>query len=118
MADLITKYNTDTLDSIYYGVCIPVRSVIVAATALYPNPMLWGSYGGLAIIGNTHQVVNYTPDSKGAFGQNVWWNNVRYVYILFMIILIIVSLVSPKHMWVIQLISLIFGIIYRSTKIT
>ena len=107
--------SLDTLDAMYYGVCVPVRSGITVATALYPNPLVWGTYGALAVVGNSYKVLTHTPEQKGAFGQSVWWNNGRYVNIILMIILIIVSIISPKSMWLIQLSSLIFGIIYRYT---
>jgi len=106
--------NTNAL---YWGVCVPARTSIAAATYAYPNPLAWGAYGAAAVVGNIHQIATHDDKQTGAFGQPVWWNTGRYVHVIMMIILIILAITSPKHMWIAQAADLAFGASYRTASV-
>lgn len=111
----------DDVNSAFWGKCVPVRTLVAAATAAYPNPIIWGTYGAACVVGNISRIGHYkyleSKDEKqtGSFGQDIWWNAGRYVHVLLMILLIILAIVKPGYMWVTQVADLIFGIVYRST---
>lgn len=93
--------------NLFWGVCVPVRLGIVAASAIHPPVGV--VVGGISTIGNLARWATYDKNQTGAFNQPVWWNESRLVHAMFMVLFVILALFVPRLAWVAPLCDVIYG---------
>ena len=97
---------------LYWLVCIPVRTSLAVGIKYIPIDYL--PYTAIiAFIAASLWLWRFftnKPNSKGSFGQSVWWNKMRVVHSLIWIAFGVLALLKNKYAYLLLLLDVLVGI--------
>lgn len=100
--------------------CVGVRSLFVYISKTYTQYLpVMGLLALLISIGFFNSFLKYKDGDVGAFGGNVWWNNLRLLHSIIYLLFAISAMLRIKWSWIFLLADILIGILaftYHYTK--